>query len=195
MINTYDILETVKMIQEENLDIRTITMGISLRDLAASDVRVLGDKIYDKVTSYASRLVATGETIERELGIPIINKRISVTPIAMLRQKGIAARPAVTNKLDPRLKAVEHFLNKEGRLMVSDACTKLIAGFSGGYRYARVRGASGRVFKPEPEKNEASHIADAAQYACLEYLNGLEAQATRERYRAGQRPTGSVKLA
>jgi uncharacterized protein (UPF0210 family) len=84
MINTYDILETVKMIQEENLDIRTITMGISLRDLAASDVRVLGDKIYDKVTSYASRLVATGETIERELGIPIINKRISVTPIALV---------------------------------------------------------------------------------------------------------------
>lgn len=84
MINTYDILETVKMIQEENLDIRTITMGISLRDLAASHVHILGDKIYDKVTAYASRLVETGETIERELGIPIINKRISVTPIAIV---------------------------------------------------------------------------------------------------------------
>lgn len=119
----------------------------------------------------------------------------NLTPIAMLRQKGIAARPALTNKLDPRLKAVEHFLNKDGRLLVSDACTKVVAGFSGGYRYARVRGASGRVFKPEPEKNEYSHPLDACQYACMTYLNGIEAQATRERYRAGQRPTGSVKLA
>ena len=84
MINTKDILETIKMIEEEHLDIRTITMGISLRDLAADDINVLADKIYDKVTRRAEKLVATGEQIERELGIPIINKRISVTPIAMV---------------------------------------------------------------------------------------------------------------
>jgi uncharacterized protein len=84
MLNTFDILETVKMIQEENLDIRTITMGISLRDLASDEVGILGDKIYDKVARYAQNLVFTGEQIEQELGIPIINKRISVTPIAMI---------------------------------------------------------------------------------------------------------------
>ena len=84
MINTGDILETIQMIEEEHLDIRTITMGISLRDLASDDVQVLSDKIYDKVTRRAEKLVKTGEQIERELGIPIIHKRISVTPIAMI---------------------------------------------------------------------------------------------------------------
>lgn len=84
MINTKNILETIKMIEEEHLDIRTITMGISLRDLASDDIDVLCDKIYEKVTRRAEKLVSTGEQIERELGIPIINKRISVTPIAMV---------------------------------------------------------------------------------------------------------------
>ncbi len=84
MINTRDILETIKMIEEEHLDIRTITMGISLRDLASSDINVLSDKIYDKITRRAEKLVETGEQLEKELGIPIINKRISVTPIAMI---------------------------------------------------------------------------------------------------------------
>ena len=84
MINTYDILETIKMIEEEHLDIRTITMGISLRDLASDDVHVLADKIYDKITRQAEKLVKTGEDIEAELGIPIIHKRISVTPMAMV---------------------------------------------------------------------------------------------------------------
>lgn len=83
-INTRDILETIKMIEEEHLDIRTITMGISLRDLASDDITVLAGKIYDKITRRAEKLVATGEELERELGIPIINKRISVTPIAMI---------------------------------------------------------------------------------------------------------------
>lgn len=84
MINTKNILETIKMIEEEHLDIRTITMGISLRDLASDDIDVLCDKIYEKITRRAEKLVTTGEQIERELGIPIINKRISVTPIAMI---------------------------------------------------------------------------------------------------------------
>ncbi len=84
MINTGDILETIKMIREEHLDIRTITMGISLRDCAAEDMDRLCQRIYDKITHAAEHLVRTGEDIERDFGIPIINKRISVTPIAIV---------------------------------------------------------------------------------------------------------------
>ncbi len=84
MLNAHDILETIQMIEEENLDVRTITMGISLLDCCHSDINVTCDKIYDKITRYAKDLVRTGEQIEKEYGIPIINKRISVTPIAMI---------------------------------------------------------------------------------------------------------------
>ncbi len=84
MLNTNDILETIHMIQDENLDIRTITMGISLLDCADSDIDKMCDKIYDKICRYAGNLVKTGEEIESEYGIPIINKRISVTPAAMV---------------------------------------------------------------------------------------------------------------
>ena len=84
MINTGDILETIGMIQNEHLDIRTITMGISLLDCCSGDIDVSCTKIYDKITRLASNLVKTGEDIEKEYGIPIINKRISVTPIAMI---------------------------------------------------------------------------------------------------------------
>ena len=69
MITTGDVLETIQMIEEEHLDIRTITMGISLRDLASDDIQVLSNKIYDKVTRRAENLVKTGEQIERELKI------------------------------------------------------------------------------------------------------------------------------
>ena len=86
MINTYDTLETIKMIQEEHLDIRTITMGISLRDCCHSDIKVSTQKVYDKITKRAEKLVSTGEEIERKYGIPIINKRISVTPIALVAE-------------------------------------------------------------------------------------------------------------
>ena len=84
MLNAHDILETITMIQEENLDVRTITMGISLLDCCDSSLEKACGKIYDKITRYAKDLVKTGEQIEKELGIPIINKRISVTPIAMI---------------------------------------------------------------------------------------------------------------
>lgn len=84
MINNRDILETIRMIQDENLDIRTITMGISLLDCAGQDIDTVCDRIYDKITKRAENLVKTGQRIEAEYGIPIINKRISVTPIAML---------------------------------------------------------------------------------------------------------------
>lgn len=84
MINTHDILETIKMIQEEDLDIRTITMGISLLDCADSDIDRSCEKVYSKIYSKAKDLVSTGEAIEKKYGIPIVNKRVSVTPISML---------------------------------------------------------------------------------------------------------------
>ncbi len=83
MLNQHEILETLNMIDNQHLDIRTITMGISLRDCARPDPKVCAQKMYDKITSYAQNLVKTGEDLEREMGIPIINKRISVTPIAI----------------------------------------------------------------------------------------------------------------
>ncbi len=84
MLNARDILETITMIQDEHLDVRTITMGISLLDCCHSDVDVMCQRVYDKITRYAKDLVKTGEQIEKEFGIPIINKRISVTPAAMI---------------------------------------------------------------------------------------------------------------
>ena len=84
MINVSEIMETIKMIDEEYLDVRTITMGISLLDCADSDIDKSCAKIYEKITRVAKDLVKTGEDIEKEYGIPIINKRIAVTPIAML---------------------------------------------------------------------------------------------------------------
>ena len=84
MLNAKDILETITMIQDEHLDVRTITMGISLLDCCDSDLTVMCRKVYDKITKYAEHLVETGCEIEKELGIPIINKRISITPAAMI---------------------------------------------------------------------------------------------------------------
>ena len=84
MLNHFEILETVNMIDRENLDIRTITMGISLKSCAGQDIDTVCRRVYDKITLYAKDLVSVGEAIEEEFGIPIINKRISVTPVAAL---------------------------------------------------------------------------------------------------------------
>ena len=84
MLNFNDIMETITMIQEENLDIRTITMGISLLDCADSDIDRSCEKVYKKIYEKAKNLVKTGEAIEKKYKIPIVNKRISVTPISML---------------------------------------------------------------------------------------------------------------
>lgn len=84
MININEVLETNKMIEKDNLDVRTITLGISLLDCIDSDLSRLNEKIYNKITVVAKDLVAVGETIEKEFGIPIVNKRISVTPIALV---------------------------------------------------------------------------------------------------------------
>ena len=84
MLNRNDILETINMIDQQHLDIRTITMGISLLSCADPDPKAACRKIYDKITRCAEKLVTTGEEIEREFGIPIVNKRISVTPMALV---------------------------------------------------------------------------------------------------------------
>lgn len=84
MINIWEVEETNKMIEQENLDVRTITLGISLMDCITSDLEQLNKNIYEKITTTARDLVATGEQIEKEYCIPIVNKRISVTPIALV---------------------------------------------------------------------------------------------------------------
>ncbi len=84
MINLYEVTETNNMIEKENLDVRTITMGISLLDCMDSDLKKLNEKIYNKIYNATKDLVKTGEEISREFGIPIVNKRISVTPIAIV---------------------------------------------------------------------------------------------------------------
>lgn len=94
MINSHDILETINMIDNENLDVRTITMGISLLDCIDSDQKAACDKVYDKICRYASNLVKTGEDISKDYGIPIINKRISVTPISMIAAACPSKSPA-----------------------------------------------------------------------------------------------------
>ncbi len=109
MINIWEVNETNKMIEQENLDVRTITLGISLLDCIDSDLQRLNDKIYQKITAVAAKLVETGEEIERNYCIPIVNKRISVTPIALVGQS--ACRSAedfvtVARTLDRAAKAV-----------------------------------------------------------------------------------------
>lgn len=84
MINFYEVNETNEMIEHENLDVRTITMGISLLDCIDADIEKVNENIYKKITSYAADLVETGEQISKEFGIPVVNKRISVTPIALV---------------------------------------------------------------------------------------------------------------
>lgn len=84
MINMYEVSETNKMIEHENLDVRTITLGISLLDCIDSDLDQLNQNIYNKITTVAKDLVSTGQDIEKEFGIPIVNKRISITPVSLV---------------------------------------------------------------------------------------------------------------
>ena len=102
MLNTNEILETLRMIDEEKLDVRTITMGISLFSCVSDDTRRLCDNIYDRITRKAERLVKVGEDIEKEYGVPIVNKRIAVTPAAL-----------ITGKCDPL--SVAHALDRAAK--------------------------------------------------------------------------------
>lgn len=125
MITIDDIMETNRMITENKLDVRTITMGISLRDCADADLKKFCQKIYDKITSQAQSLVKTGESIETEYGIPIIHKRVSVTPIA------IAAEACATDSYVPVAKALDKAAKTIGvnfiggfSALVEKGCTK-----------------------------------------------------------------------
>lgn len=93
MDRAHNILETIQMIEEQRLDIRTVTMGINILHCADSDPSVAATKVYDHVTSTAENLVATAETLEAELGIPIVNKRVSVTPVALVAAASHAVNP------------------------------------------------------------------------------------------------------
>ena len=84
MINRYEVYETNQMIAEENLDVRTITLGISLLDCIGATLEEVKENIYNKITTVAKDLVKTGKDIENEFGIPIVNKRISITPVALI---------------------------------------------------------------------------------------------------------------
>ena len=106
MVNMQDIMETVQMIQDECLDVRTITMGISLVDCADSDIGRACGKVYEKIVRKAEKLVETGESISRTYGIPIINKRVSVTPIAFLAGVSGGDPTAYALALDRAAKAV-----------------------------------------------------------------------------------------
>ena len=84
MISSWEVIETNKMVEQENLDVRTITIGINLLDCMDTDLDRLNEKVYEKITTVARDLVKTGKDIEREYGIPIVNKRVSVTPISLV---------------------------------------------------------------------------------------------------------------
>ena len=107
MLDTNDILETIRMISDENLDVRTVTMGISLLDCADPDPDKACEKIYNKITEKARDLVKTADEISATYGMPIVNKRVSVTPIAMLLGCAPDADPVQYAKaLDRAAKAV-----------------------------------------------------------------------------------------
>ena len=136
MINTADILETIHMIREENLDIRTVTMGISLYDCVSDDIDRLCANVYDKIMSSAKNLVSCCEGIEKLYGIPIVNKRVSVTPISQI---GGAATPEGYVRLAKTLDRAAH-----------DLGINFIGGFSALVQKGMTKGAD-RLIDAIPE--------------------------------------------
>ena len=128
MLNQQEIIETLNMIDNQHLDIRTITMGISLRDCGHPDAKISATKMYDKITKYAENLVKTGEEIEKEMGIPIINKRISVTPMA------IAAESSETEDYTIFAKAMDNAAKECGVNFIGGFSALVQKGFTIGDR-------------------------------------------------------------
>ena len=127
MINIWEVNETNKMVEQENLDVRTITIGISLLECIDSDLKKLNENIYNRITTVAKDLAAVGEKIENEYGIPIVNKRISVTPIALVG--GAACKTpedfaTIADTLDRAAKAVGANLIGGYSALVSKGMTK-----------------------------------------------------------------------
>lgn len=128
MVDVEDILETNRMIREQNLDVRTITMGISLRDCSDPDLAAFCRKIYDKITRTAERLVKVGSDIEAEYGVPIINKRISVTPIS------IAAEACHTDSYEAVAMAMDRAAKTVGVNFIGGFSALVHKGFTQGDR-------------------------------------------------------------
>ncbi len=128
-VSTNEIVETIKMIRDEHLDIRTITMGISLLDCADESAERACEKIYDKITRYAKNLVKVGENISQKYGIPIINKRISVTPIA------IVAAASKTTDYVPFAKTLDRAARELGVNFIGGYSALVYKGFSKGDEY------------------------------------------------------------
>ena len=164
-----DVLETTQMITHHNLDVRTITMGISLRDCGHPDVKVCADKIYDKITKKAEKLVQTGEDIESDLGVPIINKRISVTPISMVGES------CDTNDYVPLAKALDKAAHEVGvnfiggfsapeALATTDVvCSSVNVGSTKAGINMDAVAEMGRVVKDTAEKTAASDAIGCAK--------------------------------
>ncbi len=128
LMNTDEILQTIRMIDQQHLDVRTITLGVSLLDCAGEDLRRFCDRIYDKICREAKDLVAVGEAIEREFGIPIVNKRLSVTPLA------IAAGSCRTDSLLPAAEALDRAAREVGVNFVGGFSALVQKGFTAGDR-------------------------------------------------------------
>ena len=128
MLNSKEILDTIRMIDQQHLDIRTITMGISLLDCADPDAETACRKIYDKICRRAEKLVFTGESIEREFGIPIVNKRISVTPISLV------AGVSVTGDYVPFAVALDNAAKNTGVNFIGGFSALVQKGFTAGDR-------------------------------------------------------------
>ena len=151
MLNTQDILETIKMIREENLDIRTVTMGISLFDCISDDPERLFTKVYDKITRSAKDLVKTCEELERTYGIPIVNKRISVTPISYI------GACLDTDGFVRMAKVLERAVGELG--------VNFIGGFSAHVQKGAIKGASALIESLPYALSETEHICSSINVA------------------------------
>ena len=151
MLNTTDILETIRMIREENLDIRTVTMGISLFDCISDDPQRLEEKIYDKITRSAKNLVAVCEELERTFGIPIVNKRISVTPISYI---GAGLTPSGFVRL---AKVLERAAGNLG--------VNFIGGFSAHVQKGAIKGAENLIEAIPEALSETTRICSSVNVA------------------------------
>ncbi|MBR7117406.1 MAG: PFL family protein [Clostridia bacterium] len=151
MLNTTDILETITMIREENLDIRTVTMGISLFDCISDDPARLEEKIYDKITTSAKNLVRVAEDLERTYGIPIVNKRISVTPISLI---GAGLSPDGFVRL-------AHTLER----CASTLGVNFIGGFSALVQKGATKGAASLIEAIPQALTETDHICSSVNVA------------------------------
>ena len=151
MLNTQDILETVRMIREENLDIRTVTMGISLFDCISDDPSRLEQKIYDKITASAKNLVSVCSELERTYGIPIVNKRISVTPISYVGA-GLSSDGFVR-------------LAKVLERAATDLGVNFIGGYSAHVQKGAIKGAAALIESIPQAMLETEHVCSSVNVA------------------------------